>query len=100
VLFDNVEPALQPDKVLPRLRFFSSQAHQRFGPLARAEHQFLPIGRRVADAALNLDPNDIELGTRPEECAKFPNRFLHRGQFWPAGTADGNLYFRHANTSS
>jgi len=65
-LFDHVESAFEADKVLPGLGFLSSQARQLLGPLARALHQFSSIGRRMADAALNLDPDDIELGARRE----------------------------------
>ena len=65
-LLDNIEPTFEADKVLPGLRFFSSQARHLLGPLTRTLHQFSSIGRRMADAAVNFNPDDTELLTRRE----------------------------------
>jgi hypothetical protein len=51
----------------------------------------------VADAAVNVDANDLKLGPWGEQYAEIAKGFLNGGDFWAAGATDRDLYFSHGN---
>jgi hypothetical protein len=88
-----VQPAFQAYKIAPGRRLRLRQTCQSFGSLARSHHQFLPICGGVADAALDLDADNVKLGTRSQDRAKTSDCFLDGGYLWAACTTDGNRQF-------
>ena len=49
----------------------------------------------MADAALDLDADDLKTGAGSEQGAKIAKRGLNGGEFWAAGATDGDLNVIH-----
>src|SRR6266478_5906389 len=94
-LLDDVQPALQPDKISPRFGLLGRQVHQCFDPLPRSLHQFRSICWRVTHAAVDLDAYHLELPAGGEHGGKIPDRLAHRHKLRPPRTAHRDYYFPH-----
>jgi hypothetical protein len=96
----DVQAAFEADKVLPRFVSLFREAEQRFGPLARAAHQFLPRQWRVADSTLHIKADHVKFRAISEQNTKALERFGHGVEFRTARAADRDFNLVHVQTAT
>ena len=95
-IFDgDIQAAFETDAVVGALIGIGEHFVQRFGSLARALHQFLAGGWRVADAAFDFVALNFEGSVRGKLEGKAGGSFLNRLEFGPPGAPDGDAACVH-----
>ncbi len=89
ILYDS-EPALEPDKIIPRLRFALRNLLKPFGPLPRPAHGLLAAQRRVIHSAFNFHAHNLNRRFRSQQIRHSVHGLAHCRKFRFSGASDGD----------